>query len=42
MKFHDSVTLLVSHNNLKSIELLNALQPVNYSEKFGQCAPAVR
>lgn len=37
MKFHDSVTILVSHNNMKSIELLDPLHPVNYSKKFGQC-----
>ena len=37
MKFHDSVTILVSPNNMKSIELLDPLHPVNYSKKFGQC-----
>ena len=38
MKFHDSVTILVSHNNMKSIELLDPLHPVNYSKKFGPCS----
>ena len=37
MKFNDSVTIFVSHNNMKSIELLDPLHPVNYSKKFGQC-----